>query len=53
MESIMQAALNMAAEYHTPVNYWVNIPLAEFSHWANAAKGMADERRRVSNQQKI
>jgi hypothetical protein len=53
MESIMQAALNMAAEYHTPVDYWVSIPLVELRQWANTARGMVEERRRASNQQKI
>lgn len=37
---IMQAALTMAAGYHTPVDFWLNLPLAELHQWAVVAKDM-------------
>jgi hypothetical protein len=49
----MQAALNMASAYHTPVDYWLSLPLPELLEWAEVAKAMAEETRRGSNQQEI
>jgi hypothetical protein len=51
MKALMQAALTMASTYHTPVEYWLSLPLGEFLQWAEVAKGMAEEAAR--NQPRI
>ena len=43
MKTLMQAALSMASAYHTPVEYWLSLPLPEFLQWAEVAKGLAAE----------
>ena len=53
MDSIMRAALNMAAAYHTPVDYWIGIPVAEFCQWATTARDMTAEAQRSESQQRI
>jgi hypothetical protein len=53
MRSLMQAALSMATAYHTPVDYWLSLPLPDFMEWAEVAQQMTEERRRASNQQEI
>jgi hypothetical protein len=49
----MHAALSLSAAYHTPVDYWINLPLAELYTWAAVAKGIAEERAPSSGQQEI
>ena len=39
----MHAALQLSANYHTPVSYWVGLPLAELYAWAQAAREISEE----------
>jgi hypothetical protein len=43
MKTLMIASLAMSAAYHTPVAYWLSLPLFEFMQWAAAAKQMNEE----------
>lgn len=45
MRTLMQAALSMAGEYHTPVDYWLSLPAVEFMQWAEAAREMDEARK--------
>ena len=41
----MQASLSMASVYHTPVDYWLSVPLLELQEWADVAREMSEEKR--------
>lgn len=39
----MHAALSLSANFHTPVDYWINLPLGELYVWATTARDLAGE----------
>ena len=39
----MHAALSLSAAYHTPVDFWINLPLVELYTWATTAREIAEE----------
>jgi hypothetical protein len=40
----MHAALSLSAAYHTPVDYWINLPLSELYAWAAVARSISEEK---------
>lgn len=41
----MQATLQMSSAYHTPVGYWLELPMVELMQWAMTGKEMNEEKR--------
>jgi hypothetical protein len=39
----MHAALSLSAAYHTPVDFWISLPLAELYAWSVTAREIAQE----------
>jgi hypothetical protein len=39
----MHAALSLSAVYHTPVDFWISLPLVELYDWATTARDIAGE----------
>jgi hypothetical protein len=46
----MHAALSLSANFHTPVDYWVNLPLGELYTWASTARELAAENAKEGGQ---
>lgn len=42
-KALMHAALSLSAAYHTPVDFWINLPLVELYTWASTAREIAQE----------
>jgi hypothetical protein len=42
-EWLMLNAIRMAKNFHTPVGYWVSLPLAEFTRWIRAGNTVIEE----------
>jgi hypothetical protein len=40
----MKSALSMSSAFHTPVDYWLSLPLEELYSWIMAANAVNDER---------
>jgi len=40
----MKACLTMSSSFHTPVDYWLNLPLSELHSWVAAAHELNKER---------
>ena len=49
----MHAALSLSAAYHTPVDFWINLPLSELYTWAAAAREIAEEKTAADRGQTI
>ena len=39
----MQNAIKMSKNFNTPVGYWVDLPLAEFTRWIRAGNAVIEE----------
>lgn len=39
----MHAALSLSAAYHTPVDFWISLPLPELYTWSSTAREIANE----------
>jgi hypothetical protein len=49
----MHAALSLSAAYHTPVDFWISLPLSELYTWAATAREIAQEGSAAARGQEI